>query len=125
MRQRQALFGAYDYGSDPQPGNPEHVRILGSWEQDNIVDVPIPPFKKTAIGSKAPSSIRFHRLAAANFRDYGRTRRTRSSSIGSFPLLAASSPASCAAPGPRSGRPFFDPRRHAFRGRCPEIVGMA
>jgi peptidoglycan hydrolase-like protein with peptidoglycan-binding domain len=63
--QRQALFGAYDYVSDPRPGNPEHVRILGSWEQDNIIDVPVPQLKKTAIGSKAPSSIRFHRLAAA------------------------------------------------------------
>jgi hypothetical protein len=47
------------------PANPEHVRILGSWEQDNIVDVPIPQLNKTAIRSKAPSSTRFHWLAAA------------------------------------------------------------
>jgi peptidoglycan hydrolase-like protein with peptidoglycan-binding domain len=52
--QRQALFGAYDYVSDPEPGNPEQVHILGSWEQDNIVDVLIPELKKTAIGPKAP-----------------------------------------------------------------------
>ncbi|MGE5261661.1 MAG: peptidoglycan-binding protein [Actinomycetota bacterium] len=63
--QRQAIFGAYDYVSDPLPQNPERVRILGTWEEDNIVDVPIPELKKTAIGPRAPSSIRFHRLAAA------------------------------------------------------------
>jgi peptidoglycan hydrolase-like protein with peptidoglycan-binding domain len=63
--QRQAVFGAYAYVSDPKPRNPEHIRILGTWEQDNIVDVPIPQLKKTRIGSAAPSSIRFHRLAAA------------------------------------------------------------
>lgn len=63
--QRQAIFGPYDYVADPKPRNPEHIRILGTWEQDNIVDVPIPQLKKTAIGSKAPSTIRFHRLGAA------------------------------------------------------------
>lgn len=63
--QRQAIFGAYDYVADPKPRNPEHIRILGTWEQDNIVHVPIPQLKKTAIGSRAPSTIRFHRLGAA------------------------------------------------------------
>jgi peptidoglycan hydrolase-like protein with peptidoglycan-binding domain len=63
--QRQAIFGSYAYVSDPQPRNPEHIRILGTWEQDNIVDVPIPQLKKTAMGPRAPSSIRFHRLGAA------------------------------------------------------------
>jgi peptidoglycan hydrolase-like protein with peptidoglycan-binding domain len=63
--QRQAIFGAYDYVADPKPRNPGHIRILGTWEQDNIVDVPIPQLKKTAIGSRAPSTIRFHRLGAA------------------------------------------------------------
>jgi hypothetical protein len=50
---------------DPQPKNPEHTRILATWEHDNIVDVPIPQLKKTAIGPKALSTIRFHRLGAA------------------------------------------------------------
>jgi peptidoglycan hydrolase-like protein with peptidoglycan-binding domain len=63
--QRQAIFGTYAYVADPEPGNPEHIRILGTWEHDNIVDVPIPQLKKTAIGPKAPSTIRFHRLGAA------------------------------------------------------------
>jgi len=61
----QAIFGAYDYVADPKPRNPEHIRILGTWEQDNIVDVPISQLKKTTIGSKDPSTIRFHRLGAA------------------------------------------------------------
>jgi hypothetical protein len=125
MCQRQALFGAYDYVSDPQPGNPEHVRILGSWEQDNIVDVPIPPLKKTAIGSKAPSSIRFRRLAAAQLQGLWKDWEDAKLLDRILPFAGGFEPASCAARGPRSGRPFFDPRRHAFRGRCPEIVGMA
>jgi len=63
-RQREALFGRYEYVRVPQPGNPEAIRILGNWERDNIVDVPIPQLRK-ALGEKAPGSIRFHRLAAA------------------------------------------------------------
>jgi len=63
-RQREALFGRYEYVRAPQPGNPEAIRILGSWERDNIVDVPIPQLAR-ALGPKAPSSIRFHRLGAS------------------------------------------------------------
>jgi hypothetical protein len=63
-RQREALFGRYEYVRAPQPGNPEAIRILGGWERDNIVDVPIPQLPR-ALGGRAPASIRFHRLAAA------------------------------------------------------------
>ncbi|MGC2775945.1 MAG: M15 family metallopeptidase [Bradyrhizobium sp.] len=63
-RQREALFGRYDYVRAPRPGNPEAIRILGNWERDNIVDVPIPQLPR-ALGPKVPSSIRFHRLAAS------------------------------------------------------------
>jgi hypothetical protein len=62
-RQREALFGHYEYVRAPRPGNPEAIRILGNWERDNIVEVPIPQLRK-ALGDKAPTSIRFHRLAA-------------------------------------------------------------
>lgn len=62
-RQREALFGRYEYVRVPQPGNAEAIRILGSWERDNIVEVPIPQLRR-AVGDKAPTSIRFHRLAA-------------------------------------------------------------
>ena len=62
-RQREALFGRYEYVWAPQPGNPEAIRIIGRWERDNIIEVPIPQLRK-ALGDKAPTSIRFHRLAA-------------------------------------------------------------
>lgn len=62
--QREALFGHYDFVSAPQPGNPEAIHILGSWEKDNIIAVPIPQLGK-ALGSKAPQAMQFHRLAAA------------------------------------------------------------
>lgn len=60
---RQAVFGAFDYLQDPLPDNPEHIRILGSWETDNLVDVNIPQLR-IALGDKAPGTMRFHRLAA-------------------------------------------------------------
>jgi peptidoglycan hydrolase-like protein with peptidoglycan-binding domain len=60
---RQALFGKYAYVAAPEPGNRENIRILGSWEQDNIISVPLPQLRK-AIGPAAPSGMSFHRLAA-------------------------------------------------------------
>jgi len=45
------------------PGNRENIHILGTWQQDNIIDVPIPQLRK-ALGSKAPKTMQFHRLAA-------------------------------------------------------------
>jgi lysozyme family protein len=61
---RQALFGRFSFVAAPVPGNRENIRILGSWEQDNIVRVPIPQLRK-ALGPGAPSAMRFHKLAAA------------------------------------------------------------
>lgn len=61
---RQALFGKYDFVANPRPGNPENIRILGNWEQDNIIMVSLPQLRK-AIGPAAPSGMRFHRSAAA------------------------------------------------------------
>jgi peptidoglycan hydrolase-like protein with peptidoglycan-binding domain len=63
---RQALFGRFDYVSDPRPGNPENIRILGTWERDNIIAVPIPQLR--ALGPRAPGSMPFHRLAANQLR---------------------------------------------------------
>lgn len=60
---RQALFGAFDHLPDPLQGNQEHIRILGAWEADNLVDVDIPQLR-IALGDKVPRTIRFHRLAA-------------------------------------------------------------
>lgn len=61
--QRGAVFGRYDYVSNPRPDNPKAIRILGTWENDNIVNVTIPQLRK-ALGSKGPQGMQFHRLAA-------------------------------------------------------------
>jgi D-alanyl-D-alanine carboxypeptidase len=61
--QREAVFGHYNYVPAPERDNPEAIRILGTWERDNIVRVPIPQLRK-ALGSRAPESMTFHRLAA-------------------------------------------------------------
>jgi hypothetical protein len=70
-RQRETLFGRYQYLPAPQPGNREAIRILGSWERDNIVQVAIPQLRK-ALGDRAPASIRFHRLAASQLQSLWR-----------------------------------------------------
>ena len=62
---RQAVFGTYAYVHAPTANNRERIQILGSWKQDNIVSVPIPQLKKTGIGRNAPSTMLFHKLAAA------------------------------------------------------------
>jgi peptidoglycan hydrolase-like protein with peptidoglycan-binding domain len=59
-----AVFVHYQYVSAPQADNPEAIRILGTWERDNIVSVPIPQLRK-ALGNRAPQTMSFHRLAAA------------------------------------------------------------
>ena len=61
--QREAVFGHYDYVPAPERDNPEAIRILGTWERDNIVPVPIPQLRK-ALGNRGPETITFHRLAA-------------------------------------------------------------
>jgi peptidoglycan hydrolase-like protein with peptidoglycan-binding domain len=61
--QREALFGRYDFVPVPTPENAEAIRILGTWQQDNIVSVPIPQLRK-ALGDRAPQGMQFHRLAA-------------------------------------------------------------
>jgi lysozyme family protein len=60
---RQAVFGKFDFVPDPKPGNPENIRILGTWERDNIINVPIPQLR-AALGPRAPGGMPFHRLAA-------------------------------------------------------------
>jgi lysozyme family protein len=67
-QQRQALFGPFRYVAAPRPDEPRAIRILGTWQRDNIVRVAIPQLKKTAIGSRAPATMRFHRKAAAQLK---------------------------------------------------------
>jgi peptidoglycan hydrolase-like protein with peptidoglycan-binding domain len=61
--QQEAVLGHYDYVPAPTRDNPEGIRILGTWERDNIVRVPIPQLRK-ALGNRAPETMAFHRLAA-------------------------------------------------------------
>lgn len=65
---RHALFGQFDFVPEPQPGSPERIRILGSWQHDNIAMVPVPQLR-AALGPAAPSGMQFHRLAAEQLRD--------------------------------------------------------
>lgn len=60
---RQAVFGRFDYRSNPQPGNPEAIDILGTWENDNIIEVELQNFK-TIAGAPSSGKMDFHRLAA-------------------------------------------------------------
>ena len=60
---RQAVFGRFDFVPEPRPGNRENIRILGTWENENIVTVALPQLRQ-ALGPSAPAGMRFHRLAA-------------------------------------------------------------
>ncbi|MHC4044994.1 M15 family metallopeptidase [Bradyrhizobium sp. 23AC] len=64
---RRAVFGAFNFVSEPRPDNRENIRILGTWTRDNIVSVPIPQLRK-ALGPHAPASMQFHKLAAAQLK---------------------------------------------------------
>jgi hypothetical protein len=65
--QRASIFGHYQYVPAPEIDNPEAIRILGTWEKDNIVNVPIPQLRK-ALGNKAPQTIQFHGLGASQLK---------------------------------------------------------
>lgn len=58
---KQAKFGKFDFESDAALGNPEHIKILGSWEKQNIVTVRIP--LKSLMGTAGPFEMEFHKLA--------------------------------------------------------------
>ena len=61
--ERQAVFGRYEFESAPLAHDADAVRVLGNWEEENIVWVNVPQlagFKNT----KRNGDIQFHRLAA-------------------------------------------------------------
>lgn len=63
---RQAIFGKFQFEAAGTTKNPEAIKILGSWESDNVVTVNIPQI----IGIKgAPKSgnVRIHKLVAKQF----------------------------------------------------------
>jgi hypothetical protein len=63
---RQALFGRFEYVRDPQPGNPEAIRIQGDWVAQNIVAVELLQLKGVPTYAGASGgTVRFHRKAAS------------------------------------------------------------
>lgn len=60
---RQAVFGRFDFELDSQPGNREHIRILGSWQQDHIQMVSLLDLEHPII--RANSKMPFHKEAGA------------------------------------------------------------
>jgi len=106
---------------DPQPKNPQHTRILATWEHDNIVDVPIPQLKKTAIGPKAPSTIRFHRLGAAQLQGLWKEWEKAISTV--FFLLAAASSRASTLSNHSFGSAFDINVAWNERGHRPALVG--
>lgn len=61
--ERQALFGRYEFVPEPLPHDPDAVRVLGDWEQENIVWVNVPQLAGYK-NAKRNGDIQFHRLAA-------------------------------------------------------------
>ncbi len=62
---RHRLFGDFQYTAAPIPGNAEHIQILGSWQQDNIINIKIPQLIGRSIrGAPKDGMIQWHRLAA-------------------------------------------------------------
>jgi hypothetical protein len=63
FNERVHLFGRFDFTSDPAPGNPEHVHVLGNWVAQNIVMVEIPELAELGLGRH----MQLHRLVAPQF----------------------------------------------------------
>ena len=62
-RERQQLFGRYNFTHKPIPGNRENIIIHGNWERENIVKVNIPQLAGVQHAPRT-GDIFFHRLAA-------------------------------------------------------------
>jgi peptidoglycan hydrolase-like protein with peptidoglycan-binding domain len=61
--QMQSMFGKFDYTVNADTS----IKILGDWEKNNIVSIPMP--QVSAIGPYKPKSIRVHTKAAKQFTD--------------------------------------------------------
>ena len=60
---RQRVFGAFEFVSAPVPSNPENIRILGNWEQQNIVRIQLPQLVGVQ-GAPHDGGARFHKKVA-------------------------------------------------------------
>jgi len=67
-KQREALFGKFDYKNIPTARNPEKIKILGNWTKENIVMVDLPQLSK-ATGGKY-TRMRFHKLAQEQLKGF-------------------------------------------------------
>lgn len=65
--ERQKVWGRFRFEAQPVPGNRENIRILGGWEDENIVRVEIPQLRSVA-GAPSSGTVRFHRKAADQLR---------------------------------------------------------
>lgn len=68
---RTRLWGRFRYEADPVQGNRENIRILGTWEDENIVRVEIPQLRGIA-GAPSSTNVRFHRKGADQLRELWR-----------------------------------------------------
>lgn len=66
--ERAKLWGTFRFEPAPVAGNRENIRILGSWEDENIVRVEIPQLRGIA-GAPSSGVVRFHRRAADQLRE--------------------------------------------------------
>jgi len=66
---RQKIFGAYKFVSEPVAGNAENIRILGNWEDENIVRVAIPQLR---VPGAPQNGVRFHRRAGRQLQNLWR-----------------------------------------------------
>jgi D-alanyl-D-alanine carboxypeptidase-like protein/putative peptidoglycan binding protein len=61
---RQQLFGPLKFQPAPTAGNPEAIRILPTWEADNIQSIKVPQLVgKLVFGTPSKGGMRFHKLA--------------------------------------------------------------
>ena len=62
--QRIKLFGQFEFEPAPTPGNREGIKILGSWQKDNIVSVTVPELRGVE-GAGSTGKVLFHSRGAA------------------------------------------------------------
>lgn len=64
--EKSHLFGAFEFEPAPTPTNPEAIKILGSWQKDNIITVNVPQFSRVPSSPKS-GTAQVHRLIAQQF----------------------------------------------------------
>ena len=69
--ERARLWGRFQYVAEPIEGNRENIRILGTWEDENIIRVEIPQLRRVS-GAPSSATARFHRRAADQLRELWR-----------------------------------------------------